>query len=694
MNPDSENSFRPGPAVSSRAGGRFMARVWDSFCQMLEAPASRLHLVAGSLLLLALVLAVYQPVLPGKFLMDDWRLISTDNALVNGEVTPLNIWFQSDFTLSYVALWLQWLAWGTSPGGYHVVNLLLHATSAVLVWRLLGKLKIPGAWLAAALYAVHPVCVNSVARIAEIKNTLSLPFFLFSFWAWLQYENSRLYPEPENPPAGARPRRFPAFWYACALLAFIAALLAKTSTVMLPVVFIACALWRRGHLRRQDWVHTAPFFLLSLAFGLMSIWFQKHQALFSAGQTLAPETFGQRLAIAGHVFSFYLGKALFPFHLNLVYPRWKLDAADFSAWFPYLAFAFGSLWCWRFRPVSGGHILFALGCFAITLFPVMGFFDSQFLVSWQVSDHLEYLPLIAPVALVAGGLGALLDKSAFRLASVVLVAALSVLAYQRASVFSTEEKLLRDSIAKNPAASASQNDLGVIFAQRRDYTAAMNCFAAAVQADPGNADARSNYGQILMFAGRFPEAEAQYQAALKLMPYDVNVHERFAQLLQREGRNREAIYHDLVALRFKPDVQTRTGLASLFYQTGSPHQAVEQYRQILRTAPGQLEALNNLAWLLATSGDATVRNGTEAVRYAEQVCQLTGYRQPRFIGTLAAAYAEAGRFPEAVATGQTAVKLANDAGDQNASNISSQLLNLYLNNQPYHEPIAAKTAGW
>jgi hypothetical protein len=201
--------------MPARAARRFLAQIWDSFFQMLEAPAGRLHVAAGSLLLFTLVLLVYQPILPGSFLMDDWRLTETDNPLVNGELTPFNIWFQTDFTLSSVALWLQRLVWGASPGGYHLVNLLLHAASAVLIWKLLAKLKIPGAWLAAALYAVHPVCVTSVARVAEIKNTLSLPLFLFSFLAYLRYETPKSRKPPRRrasgQPGGMCSRCFPSW---------------------------------------------------------------------------------------------------------------------------------------------------------------------------------------------------------------------------------------------------------------------------------------------------------------------------------------------------------------------------------------------------------------------------------------------------------------------------------------------------
>src|ERR1051326_3771265 len=134
-----------------------------------------------ALIILALSFFVYRPILPGSLIMDDEKLIQWDNPLVNGKLSPLSIWFRADFPLSTLVFWLQWLAWGKNPAGYHVVNILLHSCSALLIWRLLARLKVPGAWFAAVVFAIHPVAVASVARIAELKNTLSLPFFLLSF---------------------------------------------------------------------------------------------------------------------------------------------------------------------------------------------------------------------------------------------------------------------------------------------------------------------------------------------------------------------------------------------------------------------------------------------------------------------------------------------------------------------------------
>jgi len=657
------------------------------------APERRFQPILGALFIFALVLAVYLPILPGSFLIDDQRLIGSDNPLVNGEFTPRSIWFQTDFTLTTFVWWLERSVWGENPAGYHVVNMALHALSAVLLWRLLVRLKIRGAWLAAAIFAVHPVCVNSVARVSELKNTLCLPFFLLGFLAYLRYETLALYPANLNR-AGRGPGRSQAtWWFTFSLVAFILALLSKTTAVMLPPVLLLCAAWQRRRVTGKDMLHTGPFFVLALAFGLMSVWFQKHQALATAAAALPLETFGERLALAGRILWFYLGKTLWPFNLNLYYPRWDVNAASPIAYLPGLLFCAVLLVSWWMRRGFGRHVLFALGCFAVTLFPALGFFDSQFLTMWQVSDHLQYLPMIAVLALVAAGLASLLPRNIFGCAAIALLLALSVLTFKRAQVFATAEGLLRDALAKNPAAWPVQNDLGAILLKQGKDSEATELFIVSLRYNPDNAGAHANLGYLLARQRRFAEADRQFRAALRLRPDDPVVHENYAETLAEQGREQEAIVHLRAAIifqsRFNPRIEPRMNLAGLLYQAGDARAAVIQLRQVLSLKPDYPEALNNLAWILATCADDRVRAGKEAVRCAERACQLTGFKQASMVGTLAAAYAEAGRFADAVTNAETAVKLATAAGNTNFAAINQQLLKLYQSGKPWQEPSEA-----
>jgi Flp pilus assembly protein TadD len=651
----------------------------------------RCALVAGSLVIVLLTFAVYRPVLPGSFVMDDAWWTGNFNPLINGAMTPYNLWFRMDFTLAAFGWWVEHLVFGSNPAGYHIVNIALQAISALLFWRLLARLKIPGAWLAAALFAVHPVCVNSVARISELKNTLSLPFFILSFIGYLHYEAAVLYPAESD--ADSHRHGKATLWYVVSLVAFVLALLAKTTAVMLPVLLLLCVAWQRRRITGKDILHTLPFFVLSIAFGLMSIWFQKNQALPTTELPLPPASFPQRLAGAGDCFWFYLGKVLLPFNLSAQYPRWTIDPHTLTAFLPDILACVLFILCLYFRRSWGRHAFFGLGCFVVMLFPSLGFFDAQFLTMWQVSDHLQYPALAAIVALVASAIAALPNPVALRSVAAVLLLGSSVLCFQRAEAFSTPEKLLTDTVAKNPSAPDAYNQLGVTLAEKGDYAGAMDQFRLAVKNDPGNCDAWMDLGHALALQGKFADAETQYLQALKIKPTAPQIHKLYADLLKRQGRNAEALYHLRMAVIFEPDVTTYMDLGSLEYATGDSRQAVKHFQRALALGPDPNDAmiLNNLAWILATCPDNSIRNGSEAVQYGEKACQMTGFKQPGIVGTLAAAYAEAGRFPEAVTTVETAIKLATASGNRQIAAANQQLLLLYRLGKPYHEkPIASQ----
>ncbi len=637
-------------------------------------------IVEGVVIVLA-VFAVYWRALRGKFLWDDFLVVHR-NPLVTGQLTPGSIWFHTDFPLSNVVFWLQWLAWGDHPLGYHVVNALFHATSTVLLWRVLERLRVPASWLAALIFAVHPLCVASVAWISELKNALSLPFYLLSLLWYLRLDSA---------PRTSDFRLRSSTWYCLSLLAFLLALFSKTSTVMLPVVLLTCAWWQRGRLTPRDWLLTSPFFAFALAFGLMSIWFQAHGAI--TGGTVQSENLWGRLAGAGMALWFYLGKALLPVNLSMIYPRWHIDAGAAMSYLPLLLWCGLLALCWVLRRTWGRHVLFGLGCFIATLFPVLGFFDMYFLTLSRVSDHFAYLPLTALVGLAAGGLACglkrirLLQPGNRELWCVGggLAATLAVLAGQRAQVFRSEETLWHDTLAKNPNAWCAHANLGWILASQQKYDEAREHLEASLALKSDNAQAHSNLGRVLSLQGRFAEGDSQFQAALKLKPRDADIRKSYAAALVEQGKPAEAIEQLRAALHFQPDARARTQLAALLYQTSNFRDAIAEYRQALVTKPDEPEALNNLAWLLATCSDATLRDGREAVRLAERACQLSGYNDARTLGTLAAAYAEAGRFTNAVPTAERAIQLARAAGDTQLASMGAQLLSLFRAGKPYHE---------
>jgi Flp pilus assembly protein TadD len=622
-------------------------------------------LVSRVLFLFALVLLIYLPILPGSFVMDDARLVGhAANPLVNGQLTLRTVWFQTDFPLT-LSVWLaEWSLWGEHPLGYHAVNIALQALSAILLWRVLARLNVRGAWLGAAIFAVHPVAVGSVARIAELKNTLSLPFFLLSVWAYLRYEKASLYPADESN-SSARPH-LGTGWFVLSFVAFILALFSKTTVIALPVALLGCAAWQRGRIARRDIAHTTPFFAVALAFGLMSIWFQKYQAL--AGEILPPQSFVERLGVAGRNFWFYVGKALWPSNLTIFYSRWKTDLSLLLELLPVVAMAVLFAVCWRFRRGWGRHALLGIGCFTVLLFPSLGFFDAQCFTKFQVSDHLQYLPLIAMASLVGAVLAWLPRKRIFFPAAITVLAVLSLLSFKRAAVFATEEGLLRDTLAKNPAAWPAHNDLGVILVRQGKISAAADQFRATLQWQPNAPDALGNLAQCDVLQGRFTDARDEYHKVLRLKFDNAILHEGLANALENLGRESEAVGHLKIALRLAPKNSTRLNLAGLFCQSGDFRSAMEQFRQVLSFEPDNVAALNNLAYVLAGCPDQSIRNGDEAVKLAERACGLTNFKQPGLIKTLAAAYAAQGRDSDAV----RAANLASQVQTETEATLSTQ----------------------
>ena len=232
----------------------------------------------------------------------------------------------------------------------------------------------------------------------------------------------------------------------------------------------------------------------------------------------------------------------------------------------------------------------------MTLFPALGFFDSQFLIRWQVSDHLQYLPLIAPVALAAAGLAAALPARVFRGAAAVLILVLTILSFQRAEAFATPERIIprtrwRRIRRPGPPATIWASS----WRRGRIIPGPSSNSRASLQSNPDYADAHANLAQVLALQGKFAPAEAEFQAALRLNPLDAQTHRNFAAVLGQEGKQREAVRQLQAALSLKPDLPTRLELAGLFCQEGELGQAAAQYRRALGRNPDCVEALNNLA---------------------------------------------------------------------------------------------------
>jgi Tfp pilus assembly protein PilF len=502
---------------------------------------------AGAILIVAAVLLAFWPSLDGGYLWDDDIWIASvattpTQRLIHDDRGLYGIWFTTQaadyWPLSNSLFWLEWRLWGMIPTGYRAVNLLLHASGSLLVWRVLRRLQIPGAWLGACLFAIHPVTVASVAWIAELKNCLSLPLYAAALLAWLRFDEEG-------------DRR----WYAASLAAFALALLAKTSTVALPLVLLLVCWWRRGRIDRRDLLRAAPFLLLALAMGLVTIEMQALRGIVV--ETAEPEPLLARIAASGWGALFYLTKALVPVRLAMLYPQWTVDPTTLRAWMPLLILASASAathWLalrWR-RPV-----FLALECFSAGLTPVLGIIPMRFGHFSPVSDHLQYLALPAITALVAAGLATLsANRPTRHLAqgvAALLVLILMLLTWHRSSVFRSDEALWRDSLAKNPYSAQAHYNLAETIAEigRADEAAAH--YRDALRLEPDFAQAHNNLGALLGPQGRLDDAIVHFADAVRIKPDYAEAHNNWGVALAVRGDLQGAVEHFAQAARLNPD---------------------------------------------------------------------------------------------------------------------------------------------
>ncbi|MGI8966742.1 MAG: hypothetical protein ACR2H1_11740, partial [Limisphaerales bacterium] len=342
----------------------------------------------GLILILALTLLAYSPMFQAGFIWDDDDML-TENPLIKNGLG--DIWFSTKFydyfPLTLTSFWLEWRLWRMNPTGYHATNILLHGFTSIFFWRVLKYLKIPGAWFAGLVFALHPVNVESVAWITERKNTLAMFFYALSLLLYLKFENAK---------HGIRNNKF----YILSIITFLLALLSKTSVVMFPFVLLGCLWWRNGRIGRRDFLRVLPFFALSFVLALVTIWFQYNRAIST--DIVHAASFAARLAGAGWATWFYLFKALVPIHLAFVYPRWEINGGALLSYLPALALLGWLFFLWAFRKSWGKPFLFGVGYFILTLFPVLGFFNIYFQKYSLVADHWQYTSIIGIIALVIG----------------------------------------------------------------------------------------------------------------------------------------------------------------------------------------------------------------------------------------------------------------------------------------------------
>jgi MYXO-CTERM domain-containing protein len=693
----------------------------------------------------------YQPAWRGAFLWDD------DAHVTRPELRSweglYRIWFdlgatQQYYPLLHSAFWIEQRLWGDATLGYHLVNILLHAGAAILAALVLRRLHVPGAYLAAAIFALHPVHVESVAWISEQKNTLSALFYLSALLVYLQFDERRK-----------------ASSYCCALVLFVLGLLSKTTAATLPAALLVIFWWQRG---RLSWKHDVrpllPFFALGAAAGLLTAWVER--TLIGAQGGDFALSFADRCLLAGRVVWFYLEKLLWPLDLAFIYPRWHLDPSE---WWQYLfpatvLLVLAGLWALRRRwrgPLAGA--LFFVG----TLFPALGFCNVYpFLFSF-VADHFQYLASLGVITLVSAGIALALQRWALwrhpagYAVCLAILGASAILTWRQSHIYSDPALLYRVTIEKNPECSMAHSNLGAILQGQGNMAEALLHYRKALAAAPHDAPLFNNVGAALAGAGRLDDAIELYRKALEIKPDYGEVYNNWGAALLNRGRIDEAVRAFEKAVALKPDcAEAHANLGFVLTNRGRLEEAIAQlrralelqpdyaparanlgealelqrtedriarlqraanarpgdirvhndlglalarcarwtealaeYRRTLEIKPDCAEALCNLAWLRASAAEPSLRNGSEAVALARRAGELTGGKNPIVFGALAAAHAEAGQFAEAVAAGREAVRLALQQHNQATATLLRGQLSLYEAGKPFRRTASAPSHG-
>jgi tetratricopeptide (TPR) repeat protein len=625
--------------------------------------------------IILITVVAYIPAMRGGFVWNDDERGSLGRNIVLEENGLYRVWFTTEsvnyWPMVWTSYWLEHQFWGLNPTGYHVVNVLLHAICALLVWRVLVRLNIPGAWAAALIFAVHPVNVESVAWITQRKNVLSLLFFLIALLWYLRFDDSRRQA-----------------WYWAAIVAFLLAMFSKGAVVTLPVVLLLCTWWRRGTISRRDVLRVLPFFFVAVLMSGVEIWFQYTRAI--GEDLIRDDTFLQRLAAAGWVVWFYIYKALLPIRLCFIYPRWQVDVSNWLTFLPDFALLLAFVVCWRYRRGWGRPLLFALACYVVTLAPVLGFVNVYFMRYSFVADHYQYVSIIAIIALVTSAVALLLRRVSSgnvwpsRVIAAVVVLTLGALTWQQSHAYQDAETLWRDTLDDNPTAWMAHSNLGNLLCAQGKLDQAIGHYRDALRLKDDNAEVHNNLGNALVLRGKVVEGIPHYYQALELDPTYAEANRNLATALTATGQLDQAVYRLREALVLEPEhPEAHYKLGLLLIRTARPSDAIEHFREAARLKPDWPEPLKSLAWTLATAPDATIDQKQEALAVARRAVQLTERRDAEALDALAAAQAAVGDFTQAVGTISEAMALPPTTETRRLREALRERMELYQQGKPF-----------
>lgn len=550
------------------------------------------------IIIVAIGLWIFWPVLHGDWLWDDDFDISK-NTVIQDPGGLWKIWFKPGSLLDYYPIkasvqWVQWQLWGTDTFGYHLTNVILHIANGLLVWRLLGKLGIRLAWLGGLLFVIHPVTVESVAWMAELKNTLSLFPFLLAMCAFIDYEDRKQAKD-----------------YFLALAFFLVAMLCKTTMTLFPIVILLYIWWKRGGIEWHDLKISSPFFIVSFTLGLVTVfvgkWYQQFNHRVSIDVPIG-DAFS-RFALAGQSIAVYFSKCVLPVHMSPSYPKWSVDSSSPLSFLPWLVLCGVAFWLWTKRMSWGRHALLGLGFFLINLLLFIGFISISYMRFTWVMDHFLYIPIIGLIGLTVAAFGKIKDQlsSATRPIGVgfvtILMALLAWESHAYAQIFINQETLFTYVLKGNPVALLAHQNLGKIFSDTGRLDKAIEEYQTFLMISPNDAEIRISLGNALDRIGRSDEAMEQYKEASRLSPESALPYYNLGNIYMKTDRLPEAVRQYEQALKISPDFAEAHGnLGAALYQLHQVSDAIEHYQEALKIQPNDAETHANLGIALMSMG--------------------------------------------------------------------------------------------
>ncbi len=558
---------------------------------------------ALSALALCLLVAIsYFPALGAGFVWDD--VVLTEARALRSWSGLWEIWFAPRtlsrfeghyWPLLYTTFWLEHQLWGFAAAGYHAVNLLLHGSAVLLLWRLLLRLNVPGAWFAAAVFAVHPLHVESVAWVIGRKDVLAALFYLACALCYLRFMADR--------------RRG---FYIGALALFVTGLLCKSTLITLPVALLIWHWWKQGFVTLADLRRVLPFLLLGLAITAADVSFYKDRDPTAFDYSLV-----ERALLAARALWFYAGKLVWPADLAVIYPRWEVRA-DLLGWACLLAAGAtaAALWFAR-RRIGRGPLAGAL-FFAVALSPTLGFVDYGYMLYSFVADRYQYLAGIGVIATLSGaavwGLGKL-PGVAHKIAPVgvagavgaaLLLAVLATITWNQAGIYRDNVTFYTHVIALNPQARFAHHSLGLEYQKQGRHEEALAAFRTDYEYARGGPSAEIRLSKAHTAMGtatealeRLTEAEEHYRRAVELTPRFPGALENLGAFLIKQKRFREAleIFQALTVLT-PGDARFQVGVGVALAGLRRIDEALQSYERALRMDPSLEQARVNRESLL------------------------------------------------------------------------------------------------